>query len=123
MHELKFVAEILKNLEQFKLENNFINIKRVNLLIGELSGIDERALCGAFEMATQNSAWAETEIHCTVEALMVNCRECNQQSKIIDFDFICTYCKSRNVIEVAGRGIFICSVEGIENPNRAAPET
>jgi hydrogenase nickel incorporation protein HypA/HybF len=114
MHELKFVYEIIKNLEKVKTENNFIKIQSVELLVGEFSGIEERALIQAFEMATLNSIWQATKIKCVIEPLMVQCLECNNNSKIIDFNFVCDYCRSRDVKEVAGKGLFIKAINGVK---------
>lgn len=110
MHEIKFVAEILKNLEEIKLINNFTAIKSVEILIGEFSGVDERALVASFQMATHDSIWRDTELKCVLDPLKITCQECGKTSKVIDFDFICSYCKSREVREIGGKGIFIQSI-------------
>jgi hydrogenase nickel incorporation protein HypA/HybF len=111
MHEIKFVVEILKNLEELKAANNFTAVKSVEILIGEFSGIEERALVASFQMATHNSIWRDTELKCVIDPLKITCLECGKVSKVIDFEFICSYCKSREVKEVGGKGIFIQSIE------------
>lgn len=112
MHEMKFVIEIIKNIEKVKSDHKFKRIKKVNLLIGEFSGIDPQALHNSFLMASQNSPFADAVVECQIENLKVKCRQCSNTTQVVDFDFKCANCNSRDVIEAGGRGVFIQSVEG-----------
>jgi hydrogenase nickel incorporation protein HypA/HybF len=112
MHEMKYVSEILKNLEKIKFSNKLKNIKKINITVGEFSGIEPLAIQNSFLMSTQDTDWQDILISCRISPLVISCRDCGAESRVQDLEFICLICQSRKVLETSGRGVFIDSVEG-----------
>ena len=84
---------------------------KVNLIVGELTGVEAFMLESCFEMYVQATSLEGAKLAIEHVPIKVRCRECGNEyeSKIPFSD--CTVCKSKRLEIISGREFYIDSIE------------
>jgi len=111
LHELSLVASICDVLN-IKIKECGINkVIKVNLVVGELTGVEAFMLESCFEMYVQATPLEGAKLAIKHVPIKVRCRECGNEyeSKIPFSD--CTVCKSKRLEIISGREFYIDNIE------------
>ncbi|MDR1961109.1 MAG: hydrogenase maturation nickel metallochaperone HypA [Gracilibacteraceae bacterium] len=113
MHELPLIEEILSVSLDCAGRHGAREIKRINLLAGNLSGIIPKWASLFFRMIARDTIAAEAELVFQTGTAAVLCRRCSQSSEISVNPpvFACAHCGSKDVYLETGREFQIQSIE------------
>ena len=111
MHEQSIVESLLstalKNAEKEKASK----ILRICLVVGELSGVEEEAVNFYFGFVSRNTIAAEASISYTHVPVELRCRKCETIFRPEKYDLHCPNCKEQQVDIVAGRELYVDTIE------------
>jgi hydrogenase nickel incorporation protein HypA/HybF len=113
MHEISIMQSILDIAIEHASANNANIIKKINLRIGELSGIVPEWMQSYFEMLSSGTIAAKAEVIVQWVPAVIKCRECGKEYRLTKEDpgFLCLGCGSTKVDLISGREYFIESIE------------
>ena len=111
MHEQSIVESLLavalKNAEQ----NNAERILGINLVVGDLSGVAEDAVNFYFNFLARDTIAAGATINYRHIPVKMRCRDCRTVFEPERLDLACPGCGGRNVDIIAGRELYVESLE------------
>ena len=111
MHELSVAESIIKSLEKLKEKEGFTVLNRVDISIGELSGVDPEALRFAMDAIKDKTVLKDAEINLSTVSLRIKCLECGETTDVEDYSFKCGICGSDNIEMDAGETVEITEIE------------
>lgn len=77
MHELGIIIQVVKQVEQYCVENNLTEIDKIVLGVGELSSMYPKYIEDVYPIAVENSMLAKTELVIEMLPGLASCDECN----------------------------------------------
>jgi hydrogenase nickel incorporation protein HypA/HybF len=111
MHEQSIVESLL-SLALEKAEKAKANrIIRIYLVVGEFSGVVEEAVDFYFSFLSKNTIAADASLFYNHIPAQLRCRNCDEIFTPEKLDFHCPKCKEQQVEIVAGRELYIDSLE------------
>ncbi len=110
MHELSVVAGLFELLEAQAGEHKALRITRVNLRVGELSGIVPELLESAFEVYRKGTIAAGARLEIEVVPVRVRCRACGEDASMEE-DYSCQSCRGRDLEILEGRDLVVDKIE------------
>ena len=111
MHEVSIAEEIKDVVIQKLRENKGKKVKRIKLLIGEMTSIVPDALKFAFDIVSKQTPMENALIHIKVLKARAKCKTCSKEFTIKDYAFICPGCNSPDVEIIQGREMIIQTIE------------
>ena len=113
MHELGIVFHMIDTLQEIAAQNELTAISKVNLRLGEVSGVLPDYLVDCWDWAKKRTdvlreAVLEVE---QVDAVTV-CNDCGKTYPTVPQGKICPHCQSPNTVLLHGLEIEIDTVEG-----------
>lgn len=114
MHELSVMSGIIEVIENSAKENNIHKIKKVKLVVGQMSNAVPDALTMAFDMLKGAGPFTEDAI---LEIDFINtrvrCHECECEFQPGDgYIFICPQCKGLHTEVIEGEQLYVDYFEG-----------
>jgi len=111
MHELSITQGILSiALEQAK-KAQASKITKINLTIGELSGVVDECVQFYFELLSKETIAAEASLSFDRPATKLRCRNCATTFSPDNLDWTCPNCRKQKVEMVSGRKCYVESIE------------
>jgi hydrogenase nickel incorporation protein HypA/HybF len=107
MHELAITESIVAAVTE-KMPD--VPVRRVQVLVGRLSGVVPEALSFCFELATEGTTLQGAELEIVSSAGRGRCRECTAEFDTDELIVACP-CGSVNVEVLGGRELLIREVE------------
>lgn len=111
MHEQSIVESLLalalENAEKAKASK----IRRIYLVVGELSGVVEEAVDFYFSFLSKDTIAAGASIFYVRTPARLRCRNCDNVFSPERLDFHCPECKEQQVEIIGGRELYIDSME------------
>lgn len=101
MHEISLVRNIFNTLEA-EFPDKTSEIRGIYLTVGLLSNVQPLLMQSAFEAVLQDEPrYAQTSLHVEVLPIKIMCSDCQTESEVQQYKFICGQCgkPSRNVIQ------------------------
>ncbi len=121
MHELSIAEAILDNITQIvdqqKIDKTVKQIKRVtriNIELGNYSGIIAESLKFCFPLVAENTIAAKARLNIKNIPLCLKCDKCLSTSFPKDFIMMCPKCDSTEVTILSGQEFTIKSIDIIE---------
>jgi hydrogenase nickel incorporation protein HypA/HybF len=111
MHEMSIAQNLIAIVEDEMVKNNAARLRSVRLDIGEMSGIVPEALKTCFEIITAKTNMKGAVLKMDVTPLIGYCGKCEEEFKIMEFDFSCPECDSTDIKIVTGREMNIVEIE------------
>ena len=113
MHELGIVFYMIDTLQEIAAQNELTTISKVNLRLGEVSGVLPDYLVDCWDWAKKRTdvlqdAVLEVE---QVDAVTV-CNDCGKTYPTLEYGKTCPHCQSANTVLLRGNEIEIDTVEG-----------
>ncbi len=111
MHELPVVQDLIKTLDEESREKGIERINRINLKIGELSGIIGECVQMYFDILSAGHSSEKAELRFIRVPAMLRCENCGKEFPH-EKSFDCPDCGSMGkLIKGSGREFLIESVE------------
>lgn len=111
MHELSITQSMFDLvLDQAKKEKTK-KIGKINLIIGEMTGVAAESVQFYFGFLNKGTIAEEASLCIKTVPAKARCRSCNQTSELKEFEWACPNCKSDSLEIVAGRELFVESIE------------
>jgi hydrogenase nickel incorporation protein HypA/HybF len=112
MHELSIAMSILEAVENEAALRNYTAIHAIYVRIGALSGVVPEALQSAYELAIENTRFAETRLKIEAIPISVYCPNCLGTREVrCGYDLRCPDCETVTPEILAGRELDISSLE------------
>ncbi|OEF95783.1 hydrogenase maturation nickel metallochaperone HypA [Desulfuribacillus alkaliarsenatis] len=114
MHELSVMAGIIDVINTSAKENNIHKIRKVKLIVGQMSNAIPDSLRMAFDMLRDDGPFIEDAI-LEIETVktQVKCHECNHQFQPEEgYIFTCPECKGLHTEIIAGEQLYVDFFEG-----------
>ena len=111
MHELAITQSMLDLVLEQAEKAGANEVGRINLVIGGMSGVVEDCVKFYFEFLSKGTLAERAALSFTVVPTMARCRGCDKLFELKEFDWTCPYCQSNNMEIVAGKELFVESIE------------
>jgi hydrogenase nickel incorporation protein HypA/HybF len=111
MHELSIAQAIVEQAEAAAARQQARRIRRIEIEVGSLSGVEPYALETAFPVAAEDGVADGAELKIHPVPAEAHCRACGTTFRPEDIFFVCPECASPEVDIVKGRELNIRSIE------------
>lgn len=111
MHELSLMEQTLTIILDSAQKEKATKIHRLNMRIGEVSGVVPEALRFAFDVTTQGTLAAGAKLDIELVPTLCHCSQCNRDFKPIDLCYQCLECGYLSSQIIQGKEIEIVSLE------------
>jgi hydrogenase nickel incorporation protein HypA/HybF len=111
MHELSVTQEILNIAAAKASEAGAASVKRINLVIGDMSSIVDDSVQFYFDIISQDSLVKGAELCFRRVPVMVRCRNCSNEYKPAPGNWDCPRCHRGQVDVIAGNEFHMDSIE------------
>ncbi len=111
MHELTITQSILSIALEKANEVKSGKITRINLTLGELSGIVDESVEFYFDFLSKDTIAAGASLIFEKPPAQLRCRKCGRVFSPKDFDWTCPGCREQKVEVVSGRECYVSSIE------------
>ncbi len=111
MHELAITQSmfdiVLKQAEQVQAKR----VTKINLVIGEMTGVVSESVQFYLDFLTKNTIAEGAKVSIKMVPPKAQCRNCNQMFELKESDWACPNCKGSSVEIIAGKELFVESIE------------
>jgi hydrogenase nickel incorporation protein HypA/HybF len=110
MHELSIVMSIVETAEEKVKENHAHSVEEIDLIIGDLAGIDSQALDFAWDSAVKNTVLQKAKRNIIHVQAKAKCLECDCEFEIKDQFDPCPLCGEPLLQIIQGKELQIKSM-------------
>jgi hydrogenase nickel incorporation protein HypA/HybF len=111
MHELAITQSMLDLVLEQAEKAGAKEVGKINLVIGEMTGVVGRCVQFYFDFLSQGTPAEGAALSFKVIPTTARCQNCGKDFKLKEFDWTCPYCRSNNMEIVAGKELFVESIE------------
>jgi hydrogenase nickel incorporation protein HypA/HybF len=112
VHEVGIAENVLRIVERTATEHGLATVRRVELSIGRLSGVDAEALEFAFSVIAPGTVLEGAEIQIEVPPILLRCRPCGSSYAAAMEETACPQCGAFDFEITQGRDMTVTSVSG-----------
>ena len=111
MHELSLCEDIIDQLTELTRQHNAASVRRVEITVGVLSGVEPELLQEAFRFARRGSVAEDAVLVMEVVSPRVQCLSCGKETEAMPQDLRCAGCMSTDTRLVSGRELILARVQ------------
>jgi hydrogenase nickel incorporation protein HypA/HybF len=111
MHEQSIVESFLRLALESAQKADANRIIKISLVVGELSGVVDEAVNFSFRFLSRDTIAEGAVISFSHIPARFRCRKCNSMFTPLKMDYSCPNCKDQQIEIVAGRELYIDSME------------
>ena len=111
MHELAITQNMMDIVLEQAEGAGAKEIKRINLVIGEMSGFVEESVQFYFDFISKETIAEGATLYFEMIPATAQCRTCGKRFELKEFDWTCPYCQSNSMEIISGKELFIESIE------------
>ena len=111
MHELGIVIEIIRIAERRAREEKANKVTRIVLQIGQLSALVPELVEVCYPAAVCDTLLSDAELRIEVLPANAICRNCKKVFNVVDHEYQCPVCESRNWELLCGRKVIIKEIQ------------
>ena len=111
MHELSITQSILSIALEKAGKAKVSKITRINITIGELSGIVDDCVQFYFDFLSKDTIAAEASLHFERTPTRLRCRNCATVFSPDNTDWVCPGCGEQTIEVISGRESYVNSIE------------
>jgi hydrogenase nickel incorporation protein HypA/HybF len=111
MHEMAVTQSILDIAVQHAQQAGASQIRQINLIIGEMSGIVDESVQFYFDFISRDTMAEGAELHFERPPAIYRCRQCETRYHPEGIDWICPECGALTFEVISGREFRIDSIE------------
>ena len=119
MHELSLCQNIIDQLQDLARQHDAVAVRRVELQVGVLSGVEPLLLEQAFLSAQADTIAADATLVTEVVQPRVLCLACGAETAASPSDLRCAACGACETRLVAGRELILAHVQLVPAESRA----
>jgi hydrogenase nickel incorporation protein HypA/HybF len=113
MHELGIVMNIVKQMEDYKVEHDLQKIEKLVLQVGALSGVVPKYLEDVYPMAVLDTSLQDTELVIEETPGIGLCNQCGFRYDLTHNDNTCPSCQSDDFSIISGKEFLIKELHAI----------
>ena len=111
MHELSIAGAVLDSVRAEAELRPGTRVRKVGLVVGELSGVDSDALRFCLEALVRDTELADLSLEFTPSTRRHRCRDCRETFNVADYQTSCPACGSRDTDCISGTELELSFVE------------
>ena len=111
MHEMSISQNMMEIVLEHAEKNGATGVGKINLIIGELTGYVEDSVLFYFDFLSRGTLAEGATLSFTRVPARGKCRVCGAVFDLKEFDWVCPNCQSKEVDIIAGRELFVESIE------------
>jgi hydrogenase nickel incorporation protein HypA/HybF len=111
MHEYSITESVLNLALEKAREANASRITRINLVVGDLSGVVSDCVQFYFDFISKDTIASGAKLDFETKSTMLRCRKCNRDFAPQDRNWTCPECHETGVEIVSGRECYMESIE------------
>jgi hydrogenase nickel incorporation protein HypA/HybF len=111
MHELAITQSMLDLVLEQARKVEAREVKRINLVIGEMSGFVEECVQFYFDFISKGTIAEQASLSFKLIPTTARCRSCGRLFELREFDWTCPYCQGNSMEIISGKELFVESIE------------
>ena len=111
MHELSITHDMLNLVLEQAEKAGAKEVGKINLVIGEMTGVVEDCVQFYFNFLSQGTIAEGAALSFTMVPTTALCRVCDKPFELKEFDWACPYCQGNSMEIIAGKELFVESIE------------
>ena len=111
MHELSICAALLEQVEALARQNGASAVRRIEVAVGPLSGVEAHLLERAFTVARAGTSAETAELTLERSEVRVRCETCGAESDASPNRLLCGHCGDWRTRVIAGDELVLRRVE------------
>jgi len=111
MHELTITQNMLDLVLEKAQEAEAKEIKKINLVIGEMTGVVEECVQFYFKFLGKGTIAERAALCFAMVPTKVRCRGCGKPFELNESDSTCPDCQGNSLEIIAGKELFVESIE------------
>ena len=111
MHELSISQSMVDLVNEQAREAGASEVKKINLVIGEMSGVVEECVRFYFDFISKGTVSEGAALSFKMIPTTARCRNCGKEFELKDLDWTCPECHGNSLEIIAGKELFVESIE------------
>ena len=111
MHELSISQSMVDLVNEQAREAGASEVKKINLVIGEMSGVVEECVRFYFDFISKGTVSEGAALSFKMIPTTARCRNCGKEFELKDLDWTCPSCYGNRLEIIAGKELFVESIE------------
>jgi len=111
VHEMSIALNIIDIAQEHAKQYHAKKVNRIDLEIGDLSGIETDPLLNALHIAINGTILENSDIHIETIAPRAQCERCQAEFELEDFTFNCPQCNHHKIDIIKGKELSIKSLD------------
>ena len=111
MHELSITQSMLDLVLEQAKENNARRIGRINVVIGEMTGVVADSMKFYFDFIKEGTIAEGAVLSFRMVPTQARCRSCGQTFEPEEFSWGCPHCQNNGIEIINGKELFVESME------------
>jgi hydrogenase nickel incorporation protein HypA/HybF len=111
MHELSITQSMLNLVLEQAEKAGAKEVGKINLVIGEMTGVVDECVQFYFDFLSKGTLADGATLSFSVVPTTARCRGCGKLFEVREFDWTCPHCRGNNIEIVAGKELFVESIE------------
>ena len=111
MHELAITQSMLDLVLKEAEKAGAKKVGKINLVIGEMTGVVDECVEFYLNFLSKGTIAEGAALSFAMVPTTARCRGCDKLFEIKEFDWACPYCHSNSMEIVAGKELFVESIE------------
>jgi len=111
MHEMSIVSNIVDMLDAQLNDYDILQVKKVKIVVGELTGIEKDTISFCWQIYTENTKYHGSVLEMERKPAVAVCRNCLKQF-FVKNGYTCPNCSGGIEKFISGRELYVDYVEG-----------
>ena len=111
MHELAITQSMVDLVLEQARKAGAKRVGKINLVIGEMTGVVGDCVQFYFNFLSRGTIAEGAALSFVMVPPKARCQGCNKLFELKEFDWTCPYCRGNSLQIVAGKGLFVESIE------------
>lgn len=111
MHELSITQSMLNLVLEQAEKAEATKVGKIDLVIGEMTGVVSECVQFYFDFLSRGTIAEGAALAIKTVSTQVQCRGCDKLFEVREFDWTCPHCRGNNIEIVAGKELFVESIE------------
>jgi hydrogenase nickel incorporation protein HypA/HybF len=111
MHELAITQSMLNLVLEQTEKAKAKRVGKINLVIGEMTGVVSECVQFYFDLLSKGTPADGAALAIKTVSTQAKCRDCGKPFEVEEFDWTCPRCNGNNIEIVAGKELFVESIE------------
>jgi len=111
MHELAITQSMVDLVMEQAREAEAKKVGKINLVIGEMTGVAGDSVQFYFDFISKGTLVEGAALSFVMVPSKAQCQSCGKTFELKEFDWTCPYCEGKSLQIVAGKELFVESIE------------